>query len=317
MSTTPSTTGSDDGPGDRPVVVLGATGQQGGAVVRALRERGRAVRAVVRDPAGARARTLAAGGVEVVPGDLDDAASLRSAMTGAHGVFSVQPSSGQAGSGVTDEDEVRFGLAVADAAQAAGVAHLVYSSANAVGPVPTGVGHVDTKARIEEHVRALPTPSTVIRPAAFMEILLLPGSGLPDGRFSFLARPDQAMQFIAARDVGRVVAQVLAAPSRWAGRTVELAGDALTGDALAAVLAGHLGRPVEYRRIPDDVLARERLLGRLAALVDDGRLAGRADLDALRADFPFLLRFDDWLAGPGSALLDAALRPTSGGVSLR
>ncbi len=189
-------------------------------------------------------------------------------------------------------------MAVADAAHAAGVAHLVYSSANAVGPVPTGVGHFDTKARIEEHVRALPTPATIIRPAAFMEILLLPGAGLPDGRFSFLARPDQAMQFIAARDVGRVVAQVFADPARWAGRTLEVAGDALTGDALAAVLAGHLGRPVEYGRIPDDVLARDPLLGRLAALVDDGRLAGRADLDALRVEFPFLLRFEDWLAGP-------------------
>lgn len=160
-------------------------------------------------------------------------------------------------------------------------------------------------------------PSTVIRPAASMEILLLPGAGLPDGRFSFVARPGQAMQFIAARDVGRVVAQVFADPSRWAGRTVEVAGDALTGDELAAALAGHLGRPVAYGRIPDDVLAREPLLGRLAALVDDGRLAGRADIGALRVDFPFLLRFDDWLSGPGADRLAAALRPTSGGVSLR
>lgn len=103
-------------------------------------------------------------------------------MEGAYGVFSVQPSSGQgAAYGVSDAQEVRYGTAVADAAVAAGVRHLVYSSANAAGPTPTGVGHFDTKSAIEAHVRGLPIVSTVVRPSAFMEILTLPGLGLDAG----------------------------------------------------------------------------------------------------------------------------------------
>ncbi|MFC8566783.1 NmrA/HSCARG family protein [Streptomyces sp. NPDC057245] len=287
------------------VVVLGATGQQGGAVAAALRADGRTVRAVVRDPSGSRARALAATGVETVRGDLGDPGSLRAAFSGAHGVFSVQPNSGQPDAGVGDEDEVRFGTTVADAAVRSGVAHLVYSSALTAGAV-TGVAHLDTKHRIEAHVRSLDIAGTVIRPATFMEILLSPGTGLGRGQLSFLTRPERAMQFIAVRDIGRIAAAVFGSPDRYAGRTMEIAGDALTGEALAEHLTRAAGRPIGYRRLP----GWDGVLGRLAALVDDGRLAGNADLGALRAEFPFLLSFDQWLKGPGAGPLVQALRPT-------
>jgi nucleoside-diphosphate-sugar epimerase len=128
------------------VVVLGATGQQGGSVAAALRADGWAVRAVVRDPSGPRARSLSAAGVETVRGDLADPESLRAAFSDAYGVFGVQPNSGQAGAEVTKEDEVRFGTAVADIAERCGVAHLVHSSAITAGST-TGVDHLGTKSR--------------------------------------------------------------------------------------------------------------------------------------------------------------------------
>ncbi|SOD63036.1 Uncharacterized conserved protein YbjT, contains NAD(P)-binding and DUF2867 domains [Streptomyces zhaozhouensis] len=287
--------------------MLGATGQQGGAVAAALRAGGWAVRAVVRDPAGARARALSAAGVEVVRGDLGDAGSLRAAFSGAYGVFSVQPSAGQPGSGVSVEEEFRFGTRVVEIAERSGVAHLVYSSTVAAGPTETGVAHLDVKSRVEERVRASDVAATIVRPATFMEILTLPGAG-PGRELSFLMRPDQAMQFIAVRDIGRVVAGVLAAPDRYAGRTREIAGDALTGRALAEALTRAAGRPIGYGRLPDAVLEGDEVLGRTAALVDSGRLVGHADLDALRAEFPFLLRFDQWLAGPGAGLVREASR---------
>ncbi|AZM50650.1 NmrA family protein [Streptomyces sp. WAC 06738] len=293
------------------VVVLGATGQQGGSVAAALRADGWGVRAVVRNPSGDRARSLSAAGVETVRGDLRDPESLRAAFSGAHGVFSVQPNSGQAGAGVTDEDEVRFGAAVAEIAERCGVAHLVYSSAVTAGSA-TGVDHLDTKSRIEAHVRNRDTAGTIIRPATFMELLVTPGMGLDRGHLSFLMRPDQAMQFIAVRDIGRIAAAVFGAPDRYAGRTMEIAGDALTGNALAEGLSRAAGRTISYSRLPTTLPEQDAVLGRLAALVDDGRLAGSANLDALRAEFPFLLRFDRWLAGPGAGLLDKALRPPSG-----
>ncbi|WP_246109025.1 NmrA/HSCARG family protein [Streptomyces sedi] len=288
--------------------MLGATGQQGGAVAAALRAEGWAVRAVVRDPAGGRARALSAAGVEVVGGDLADPRSLRAAFSGAYGVFSVQPSAGQAGAGLTVEDEFRFGVRVAEIAEERGVAHLVYTSTIAAGATSTGVAHLDVKSRIEDRVRASGVASTIVRPVTFMELLMLPGMGLDRGRLTFLARPDQTMQFIAVRDIGRIVARVFAAPERYAGRTRGIAGDALTGRALGEALTRAAGRPIDYARLPDAVLEGDEVLGGTAALVDSGRLAGDVDLDALREEFPFLSRFDDWLEGPGADPLREAPR---------
>lgn len=295
--------------GTKAVLVLGATGQQGGSVAKALKADGWHVRALVRDPTADKARALAAAGMETIRGDLGDAPSLRAALDGAYGVFSVQPSSGQgAAYGVSDEDEVRYGTSVATLAAEAGIQHFVYSSANAAGPEKSGMGRFDTKALIEDHVRNLDMPSTIIRPSAFMEILLLPGFGLDEGRLTFFVRPKQAMQFIAVEDIGKVVARILADRESFQGGTIEIAGDTVTGDALAEKISRAAGQPIAYQRFPDSLLESNQFLGRLAELVDDGRLAGRADGAALRREFPGMLTMDEWLAGPGKPALAAALQ---------
>lgn len=305
-------------PDDRTVLVFGATGQQGGSVASALRSRGWRVKALVRDTATDKAEALAARGIEPVRGDLADRPSIEAAMSGVYGVFSVQPSSGQgAAYGVTDEAEIRYGKAVADIALASGVRHLVYSSANAAGSTRTGIGHFDTKSEIEAHIRGLDLLSTVIRPSAFMEILTLPGMGLDKGALSFFMRPDQPMQFIAVADIGKIVADVLADPAKFGSRTIEIAGDAVTGAGLAAKLSRAAGRPITYRRFPDSLLEENAFLGSLARLVDQGRLAGNADLAALRDAFPGLLTMDAWLAGAGRPALLAALDADGAEVALR
>ena len=308
----------EGGKTDRTVLVFGATGQQGGAVAGALRAAGWAVRAFVRDERSAAARALTASGVTLAHGDFADGASLRAAMLGVHGVFSVQPSSGQgAAYNMTDVEEVRYGKSVADHALEAGVRHLVYTSVGAAGKGPTGMGHFDSKTAVEEHIRSLPLRSTIVRPCSFMELLLLPGMGLDQGVFTFFLRPEQSAQVIAVRDIGTIVAGIFADPERFAGRTLEIAGDAVTGADLQASLSRAAGRPIAYSRFPDSLLDGNVLLGRLAALLDDGRLAGAADIPALERDFGPLLRFDDWLSGPGRPLLEAALSATGAAVALR
>ncbi len=174
-------------PGGPPVAVLGATGQQGGAVVRALLERDRPVRALARDPGTGPARRLAHAGVEVVAADLGDPRSLRVASR-AGAVFSVQPSSGQAGSGVTNDDEVRLGVAVVDAARDAGSATSC-TARQRRGTRPTGVGHFDTKA---------PSRSTCAHPGHRAPSFARPlswrscccrGRAWPTGGLTFLNRP--------------------------------------------------------------------------------------------------------------------------------
>ncbi|MDQ1079772.1 NmrA/HSCARG family protein [Pseudoroseomonas cervicalis] len=292
----------------RPILVFGATGQQGGSVAAALLKAGWPVRAFVRDARSPRAAALRQAGAALAEGDLADPGSIRAALQDVHGVFSVQPSSGQGALyGVSDAEEVRYGISIADLALQGGARHLVYSSSNAVGDTPTGMGHFDSKARIEAHLRSLPLVTSIIRPAAFMEMLMMPGFGLDQGRFHFFMRPDQAMQLVAVADIGRIVAALFADPARFGGSVMEVASDAVTGRQLQALFTEAAGRPIPYARFPDEVLAANPFLARLTALVDAGRLTGQARLDALRRLNPELSGFRAWLFGPGRAAFQAAL----------
>ena len=303
---------------DRTVLVFGATGQQGGSVADALRSNGWRVKALVRDTNTPKTEALVAQGIELVRGELADRQSLQTAMADTYGVFSVQPSSGQgAAYNVTDEDEIRYGKAVADIAVANGVHHLVYSSVNAAGPTLTGMGHFDTKIEIEEYIRGLDILSTVIRPSAFMEILTLPGMGLDKGAFTFFMRPDQPMQFIAVEDIGKIVAGIFAVPAKFGSQTIEIAGDTVTGAELAEKFSRTAERPITYHRFPDSLLEQDAFLGGLARLIDQGRLAGNADIASLREEFPGLLTMDEWLAGAGKPALLAAIQADGGEVALR
>ncbi|MFC7557328.1 NmrA/HSCARG family protein [Pseudoroseomonas wenyumeiae] len=293
----------------RPILVFGATGQQGGSVTAALLKAGWQVRALVREPAGRKSEALADAGVELVRGNFNDVASIRSAMIGASGVFSVQPFSGQGALyGVTDEDEVRFGMTVADLAVECGIGHLVYSSVSLAGDEPTGMGHFDSKLRIEEHIRTLSIAATIVRPATFMEMLVMPGFGLDTGHFNFLTRPDQLVQLLAVDDIGEFVAPIFADPARFAGETVQLASDTVTGSDIAAAFTQAAGRPISYSRFNDTVLGANSFLAKLAELMDQGVLTGRADLEGLRKLHPRMHTIHSWLAGSGRAALEQALR---------
>ncbi len=292
----------------QPILVFGATGQQGGSVAAALLKARWPVRALVRNPASPKSVALGDAGAALVQGTFADADVIRAAMKGAHGVFSVQPSSGQGPElGLSDEDEERFGIAIADLAVESGVEHLVYTSVGAVGDKPTGMGHFDSKARIEAHIRTLPITATIVRPVAFMELLVMPGFGLNEGRFSFFAKPNQPMQLLAVEDIGKFVAAIFADPARFGGETFEIASDTVTGRDLEALFTQAAGRPIAYERFPDDVLAANPFLGKLTALLDEGPLAGRADLDALREINPEMQSFRSWLAGNGRKAFEQAL----------
>ncbi|MFC4504895.1 MULTISPECIES: NmrA family NAD(P)-binding protein [Streptomyces] len=145
-----------------PVLVIGATGQQGGAAVRQLRGGGWPVRALVRDPDSPRARALRAAGAGLVVGDLDDPTSLRNAMRGAHGVFLVLTM--MVGPRISPEGvvaEERRGKAVADLAAELGVEHLVYSSLNGAD-AHSGIPYYESKQRIEGNLRSPALPATCV-----------------------------------------------------------------------------------------------------------------------------------------------------------
>lgn len=296
-------------------LVFGATGQQGGAVARALNAKGRKVRAFVRSPESIKSKALVAEGISLVIGDLFDRDSIDRAMIGIAGVFSVQTSS-PAGE-VTDAQEVWQGKAIADSALRQGVRHLIYSSGGGAGKGLTGMGHFDSKSEIEAYVRSLPMMSTITRPASFMEMMLLPGMGLPRGEFTFFMRPEQSMQMIAVDDLGRINAEMLLAPDRFAGKTVELASASVTGRDLERGFTKAAGRVITYRRFPDELLAANPFLNRLGELLDSGLLAGAADIPALEWEFGHLTSLVEWLEGPGKRQFETALKDEKARVELR
>ncbi|MGO4749392.1 NmrA/HSCARG family protein [Streptomyces sp. 2MCAF27] len=279
-------------PNKKTVLVTGATGGQGGAVARSLLRGGWAVRALVRDPGKQAAKELKALGADLVTGDLDDPQSLRAAARGAYGVFSVQPSD------MADprpEAEVRQGRNVADAARAAGVAHLVYSS---VGGAErgSGVAHFETKAEIEAYIDALGMPATVLRPVFFMENwpYLVPEAVNGERVGSLALDADTSLQMIALADIGRIAADAFAKPAEFIGKKIEIAGDELTVRRIAAVFTEVDAVPTRFERQPVDELraAAEQTAKMFDWLNEKGY---QADLGALRERYPELLTLQAWL----------------------
>ena len=277
------------------IAVTGATGQQGGAVARKLLAEGWQVRALTRDSNKPAAQELKALGAEIVPGDMDKRAELDAAFAGAHGVFSVQnfwlP-------GVGFEGEIRQGKNVADAAKGAGVQHLVYSS---VGAAHRGMGqkHFDSKWIIEQHIHSLDVPYTILRPAAFFENFNWERAFILNGTFNAIGlRPEKERQLLAVEDIAVFVALALANREQYLGKTIELAGDALTESQIAEAFAKVIGRPVKLT-VPSGGNGR-RTDEEMAAMFNffNGE-AYDADIPALRELHPGLLTFEQWLRKNG------------------
>lgn len=284
------------------ILVTGATGAQGGGVVRHLLERGRfAVRALTRNPDSARARQLAAAGVEVVAGDLADPASLPPALAGCHGVF-----------GLTSfwehfEGELEHGENLVDAVAAAGVRHFVFSTLPSVEAITGGelsVPHFDLKARLERKTVALGIPATFVHVAFYYDnfIAFFPPRRQEDGSYlvSF-PQGDTPLAAVAAEDVGGIVAAVFERPEEFVGRVVGVVGDDLPMTTYAAAMSRELGHEVRYAHMPREEFAHLGFPGaeELADMFDYYRRyvpERSADLAASRAIHPGIQGFDAWLA---------------------
>ncbi|MGZ9225070.1 MAG: NmrA/HSCARG family protein [Anaerolineales bacterium] len=277
------------------IAVTGATGQQGGAVSRKLLAEGWKVRALTRDVNKPAAKELASMGAELVPGDMDNRAELDAAFKGAYGVFNVQnfwlPNVGF-------EGEIKQGKNVADAAKAAGVEHLVFSS---VGAAHRGMGqkHFESKWIVEQYIHSLNIPHTILRPAAFFENFNWERAFILNGTFNAIGlRPEKERQLIAVEDIAAFVALAFADREQYLGRTIELAGDALTESQIAATFAKVIGRRVTLslpsggpgRRSEEEMIAMFNFF--------NGEAYG-ADIPALRNRHPGLLTFEQYLRRNG------------------
>ncbi len=272
---------------DRPVLVLGATGGQGGAVVDALLARGAAARAAVRDPGSSSARALADRGVDVVAGSLTDRGSLAAAMHDVSGVFALTTpfESGP-------DAEVEQGRAVLGAARDARVPHLVFSSV-AGAAQDSGVPHFESKAVVEREIIAGDVPFTILGPTYFFDNALGGEQRIRDGVLDLPLPSDHRLQQLARPDLGRFAATVLLAPERFTGQRVELASDDPSPERMAGALGAALGREVRHERTPLATIRSADMHAMWEFLNGEGY---RVDVAALHAEHPDVAwtSFADW-----------------------
>ncbi|ATY13751.1 NmrA/HSCARG family protein [Amycolatopsis sp. AA4] len=242
-----------------PVLVVGATGQQGGATARELLAAGVPVRALVRDPVSDRAKAVEASGAELVVGDLHDRDSLARAVKGVRAVFSVQMPD-LSGPEPDFAGEVTQAVNLVEAAKEAGVPQFVHTSVSGAG-LPGRIDErwafltpgMEAKATIQDRVRAAGFPRwTLLKPGFFME------NFLPSARYVFprgiegglvtILRPETQLSLAAVRDIGRAAAAAIAEPERFDRVELELASDCRSMAEIAPILSRVLGVPLA---VPD------------------------------------------------------------------
>ena len=313
------------------IAVVGATGSQGGGLVRAILEDPTAefaVRALTRNPESAKAKALAAAGAEVVAADLDDEASVRAAFDGAHGAFVVtnywaERTPEQDAAQTRAEMELAQAETAARAAKEAGIAHLIWSTLEDTRPFFAGrddvpslddgrykVPHFDAKGEADALFPKYGVPTTFLRTTFYFDSLIagMEPSRNAEGKLVLnMPMADQPLSGIASEDIGRTALGIFKRGADQLGKTVSIAGDHLTGDqyaaALTAALRETLGEEITYQPLTwDEYRALQFPLAVEIANMfqfyaeDSARFTGDRDLAKVRELNPALQSLDEWLA---------------------
>lgn len=307
------------------IAVTGATGAQGGGLIRAILahpESGFSVRALTRDPNSDKAQALAAAGVEVVTADLDDEASLEAAFTGAYGAYCLTNFWEHFSA---DKEIVQAGN-LARATSSAGVEHVIWSTLEDVRDyvsldddrMPTLQGkykvpHFDAKGEANKLFADAGVPTTFLNTSFYWENLIYFGMGPQVGEDGSLSITfplgDQRLAGIAVEDIGKCAYGIFAAGDEFIGKTVAVAGGHLSGQEMADSLSKALGREVRYNAVSPDTYrsfgfpAADELgnMFQFNAEFSEQYCAAR-DLDATRRLNPELQSFDAWLVANADKL---------------
>jgi uncharacterized protein YbjT (DUF2867 family) len=273
------------------VLVTGATGNQGGAVARALLKKGHKVRALTRKPDSTGALALKQLGAELAVGSFDDRDALVRAMTGVDAVF-IMGTPFEAGM----ETETRQGIAAVDAARAAGVKHVVYTSVSDANK-KTGIPHFESKARVEEYLAKADVPYTIIAPVFFTENFIGPwfGPSLKQGVVAMALPAKRPLQHITVEEIGAFGALVIERREAFLGKRIDVGSTELTGEQVAEIFSRVTGKPFRYMELP---VAQLRSMNEDAGIMFEwfDKKGYSANIAALRRDYPEVgwRSFEDW-----------------------
>jgi uncharacterized protein YbjT (DUF2867 family) len=300
------------------IAVVGATGAQGGGLVRAIladKNGPFRARALTRDVNSPKARALAAAGAEVVSADVDDAATLRRAFEGAHGAFCVTFFWHH----LSPEKELAEAASMAEAAKQTGVTHVIWSTLEDIRKfvpldddrMPTLMGkykapHFDAKGEANALFTQAGVPTTFLLTSFYWDNFVYFGSGPkrgPDGKLALvLPMGDRKLPAMAAEDIGKCAYGIFKRGKEFIGRTVGIAGEHLSGGEMAAKLTGALGEKVVYQDVPPEVYRSFGFpgaddLGNMFQFKRDFNdyYRGARSVEFSRSLNPELLSFDQWL----------------------
>jgi uncharacterized protein YbjT (DUF2867 family) len=292
------------------IAVMGATGSQGGGLVRAIqndKSSAFTARALTRNASSEKARALAALGAEVVTADLDDPKSVERAFKGAHGAYCVTFYWVH----LSPEKEQAHAKTMAAAAKHAGTRHVIWSTLEDTrkwvplsdNRMPTLMGkykvpHFDAKGESDHYFADLALPVTNLLTSFYWDNLIMFGMGPKkgaDGKLALALPIGQAtLAGIAAEDIGRCAYGIFKQGPDYVGKTVGIAGEHLTGAQMAAALTTALGQDVRYTAIPPDVY----------------RKFGFPGADDLGNMFQFFAEFDSHFIKTRDLALSRALNPS-------
>ena len=232
------------------VLVTGATGNQGGAVARALLSKGHKVRAFTRHASSPAAQELVGLGAEIAEGSLDDAEAVKRAAEGADTAF-IMTTPFEAGL----EEDTRLGMVGTSAAAEAGVGHIVFSSVASVNK-HTRIPHFESKWPVEQHLPELGVGWTISAPVWFMDNFVSPWylPGLKEGKIVMALPPDRKLQQVAVSDIGAFVATVIDQREKHFGKRYDIAGDELTSEQVVAILSKVSGREIQLETVSANAL---------------------------------------------------------------
>ena len=291
------------------IAVVGATGAQGGGLVRAIladRNGPFQPRALTRDVNSPKAKALAAAGAEVVAADVDDPATLRRAFEGAHGAFCVTFFWNH----FSPDKELAEAASMAEAAKQTGLAHVIWSTLEDTrrfvplddDRMPTLMGkykvpHYDAKGEADALFTRAGVPTTFLLTSFYWENFIYFGSGPkrgPDGKLALLMPlGDATLPSIAAEDIGKCALAIFKRGKEFIGRTVGIAGEHPSGEEMAAKLTRALGEKVTYQDVPPEVF----------------RGFGFPGADDLGNMFQFKRDFNDYYRGARSIEFSRSLNP--------
>ena len=272
--------------------MTGGTGNQGGAVARNLVQQGFTVKVLTRNIESPKSQNLKNLNIELINGDLNNTDTFREHLKDIYGIFSVQSFE----NGV--DKEMNQGIALADLGKEINIKHFLYSSVFAAN-LNTGVPHMDSKFKIENHIRQIGLPFTILRPTSLYENFLIPQvkKGILKGKLVQPINRNTVQQYIASEDIGKAAAKIFQNNDNYLGKTIPLATEQLSTQEVAEIFSKALNKKIVYKKLP--ALITRLFLGnglfKMFKWMNEKSVFSIEDVALTRKEFPNPLSLQRWI----------------------